>query len=83
MGINYADTHTHTCTHAVICQVYMYITFLCTTRNYNDKIELVFSVDAVCKRSWGAGEGEIYDISAADDNMERKKVDLLFCLFVS
>lgn len=33
--------------------------------------------------SWGAGEGEIYDISAADDNMERKKVDLLLCLFVS
>lgn len=54
MGINYADTHTHTCTHAVICQVYMYITFLCTTRNYNDKIELVFSVDAVCKKIMGS-----------------------------
>lgn len=50
MGINYADTHTHTCTHAVICQVYMYITFLCTTRNYND----AFSVDAVCKKIMGS-----------------------------
>lgn len=30
-----------------------------------------------------ADEGEIQDFSAADDNMEGKKVDLLFCLFVS
>lgn len=30
-----------------------------------------------------ADEGEIQDFSAADDNMEGKKVDLLFCLLFS
>lgn len=44
----------------------------------------MFSVDAVCKEILGRPtNGEIHDFSAADDNMEGKKVDLLFCLFVS
>lgn len=32
---------------------------------------------------WEADQGEIQDFSAADDNMEGKKVDLLFCLLFS
>lgn len=30
-----------------------------------------------------ADEGEIQDFSAADDNMEGKKVDLLFLIFLA